>query len=85
MMMKTKEVMITISLAQLRNGAVARVVGFTGGRGFKRRLATRGIKIGAEVRIVTRQPAGPLVIEVARRKMTLGRGMARKIQVEVSL
>mgnify|MGYP006282896487 CR=1 FL=1 len=71
------------SLLELEPGMVAKVSGFRGGNGFKRRLGARGILVGKEIRMITRQPAGPVVVGIGPSTITLGRGMARKIFVEV--
>ena len=71
------------SLLDLEVGRVGRVVGLKGGHGFRRRLGTRGIQVGRTVKVVTRQPAGPLVVNCNGSQLTVGRGMARKIIVEV--
>lgn len=54
-----------------------------GGRGFIRRLGTRGIQVGKHIKLIVKQPGGPLVVESEGCQMTMGRGMARKVIVEV--
>lgn len=45
-----------------------------------------GIRNGKEIKVVSKQPfRGPLTVEVCGCQMTLGRGMARKIMVDVFL
>jgi len=52
--------------------------------GTKRNLQTLGIREGKSVEVHTRQPmGGPIIIKIDNMKLTLGRGMARKIMVEV--
>jgi len=54
------------------------------GHGSKRNLQTLGIREGKIVEVQTRQPmGGPIVIKIDNMTITLGRGMARKILVEV--
>jgi len=70
------------SVTQLRQGELATVVVLHGGCGFQRRLRSVGIKEGKTVRIVARHPfAGPLVVEVDGKQITIGRGMAQRITV----
>ncbi len=71
------------TLFELEPGVEATIVGLNGGRGFMRRLGTRGIQVGRRIRVITRQFGGPLVVEVGNFQMTMGRGMARKVIVEV--
>jgi ferrous iron transport protein A len=43
-----------------------------------------GLREGQEIKIVSRQPLhGPLTIKIKGCQVTLGRGMAKKIMVEV--
>ncbi|NIQ04800.1 MAG: ferrous iron transport protein A [Candidatus Korarchaeota archaeon] len=72
-----------IRLTHLRPGEVARVIRLEGGRGFQRHLRTRGLREGKLISLLTRQPRGPLVVKVDGIQLTLGRGMARKVVVEV--
>lgn len=74
----------SISLTQLPTNRRGRIVKLDGGHGFQRRLRVMGIREGQLVRIVSKQPfRGPLTITVGVCQMTLGRGMANKITVEV--
>lgn len=73
-----------IPLTQLREGQKARITRLEGGYGFQRNVRTRGIREGKVVEIVTRHPiGGPIVIEIDGRETAIGRGMARRIFVEV--
>jgi Fe2+ transport system protein FeoA len=56
-----------------------------GGRGVGRRLSAMGLHPGATVRLVCAQPArGPVVVEInGTTRLALGRGIARKVMVEV--
>jgi len=74
----------SISLTQLPTNKRGRIVGLNGGHGFQRRLRVMGIREGQLITIVSKQPfRGPLTIAVLGYQMTLGRGMADKITVEV--
>jgi len=74
----------SIPLTQLPINQRGKIVALDGGLGFQRRLRVMGIKEGQIVKIVSKQPfRGPLTITVFGCQMTLGRGMAEKITVEV--
>ncbi len=54
------------------------------GHGRRRDLRTMGVREGKMVEIQSKQPmGGPIVIKIDNMTITLGRGMARKILVEV--
>ncbi|KYK21460.1 hypothetical protein AYK21_04770 [Thermoplasmatales archaeon SG8-52-2] len=73
-----------IPLTQLPLNKKGKIIGIEGGQGFQRRLRVMGIKEGQIIKIVTKQPfRGPITITVFSCQMTLGRGMANKITVEV--
>jgi len=73
-----------ISLTNLPVNKKGKIISLDGGQGFQRRLRVMGIKEGQIIRIVTKQPfRGPITIAVFSCQMTLGRGMADKITVEV--
>jgi ferrous iron transport protein A len=74
-----------IPLTNLKQGQKAKIVRLEGGRGFQRNVRSRGIREGKTLEVVTRHPlGGPIVIEIDGRETALGRGMAKKIIVEVS-
>lgn len=73
-----------MSLIYLPNNKKARIISVRGGYGFQKKLRVMGIREGQMVKIVSKQPLrGPLTIEVSGSQMTMGRGMAQKILVEV--
>ncbi len=73
-----------ILLSNVPNRKRARIVNIQGGAGLVRKLQVMGIRKGQEIKVVSKQPfRGPLTIEVCGSQMTLGRGMTRKILVEV--
>ncbi len=62
----------------------ARIQSIRGGFGLQRKLRVMGIREGERIKLLSRQPLrGPLTIHVCGCQMTLGRGMARHILVEV--
>jgi ferrous iron transport protein A len=75
-----------IPVTQLPAGSSATIVALHGGSGFQRRLRSVGIREGKTLRMVASHPfAGPLVIEVDRKQITLGRGMAQRVAVVKAL
>lgn len=68
-----------MKLAQLSTGEMGRIVSIHGGRGFRQKLALKGITEGRTVRVISSR--GPITIEVDRNTVSIGRGMARKIRV----
>ncbi|MFO8109654.1 MAG: FeoA family protein [Thermoplasmata archaeon] len=67
---------------RLKVGDKGIIIGLEGGRSFQRRLRTMGIREGKTVKLITKHPiGGPLVIEIAGRSTTIGRGMAERILV----
>ncbi len=52
--------------------------------GWEKRFESMGIRKGRHIRKIASQPfGGPIVIEVKGSKMSLGRNIAAKIEVEV--
>jgi len=79
--------MITMekTLLDLEPGMRGTLTRFAGNPGFVRKLRTIGIREGKTLTVVARHPlGGPVVIEVDGREVTLGRGMARKVIVDVA-
>ena len=70
------------TLSQLKPDEKAIIIALHGGCGFQHRLRCVGLKEGKMLRVVARHHfSGPLVVEVERRHITIGRGMAQKIMV----
>jgi len=73
-----------IPLTNLTFNQKGKITKLDGGIGFQRKLRVMGIREGQIIRIVSKQPLrGPLTIAFGGSQMTLGRGMAHKIFVEV--
>lgn len=70
------------TLCDLPEGAIAIVQQLDGGREFKARVIGLGFLPGAEVRILQNYHTGPIIVTVCGGRVALGRGEARKIQVE---
>jgi len=72
-----------LTLLPIRRKAL--IVSLQGGHGFQRKLRVMGIREKQAIEVVSKQPfRGPLTIAIGSCQMTLGRGMAQKILVEVS-
>jgi Fe2+ transport system protein FeoA len=74
----------TVPLTFLQPYRQGKITMIQGGYRFKQRMRSMGICDGKVVTIKSKQPFhGPLTIEVCGTQMTIGRGMAHKIQVEI--
>ncbi len=72
------------TLRNLPLGASGKITRLTGGGRFQSKLSSLNLRVGKTVTKVTDQPfAGPVVVEVDNTQVTIGRGMAEKILVEV--
>jgi ferrous iron transport protein A len=74
-----------IPLLYSRSGEVVKVTKLAGGRNFIDKLASMGIYIGTELKIVKDGKNGPLIIAVGNTRIGLGQGMARRIFVKEEL
>lgn len=73
-----------ITLTHLEIGQKAKILRLEGGLGFQKNVRSRGIREGKILEVVTRHPfSGPIVIKIDSRETAIGRGMARRIVVEV--
>ena len=72
------------TLATMSQGEHGRIVRLDGGELFQRKLRNIGLREGKLLLLVTRQYfGGPLVVRVDGRDTSIGRGMARRIVVDV--
>lgn len=72
-----------ISLVELEENEVGKVVEILGGLGMHQKLDALGIRVGVEVKKISSVAArGPVIIEVGNTKIALGYGMARRIILE---
>jgi len=70
-------------LKNFQNGEKGKIVKLESGYTFRLKLRVMGIREGKVVKVITIQPFyGPIVVEIAGRQTTLGRGMAERILVE---
>ena len=73
-----------ISLTELEVGKKAVIKEIRGGFGLKRRLESLNMRVGKTVKKISSAPFhGPVVVEIERCKIAIGRGMANKVFVEV--
>ena len=72
-----------MTLDQLSFGQTARIVAIGGGRGLQRHLQQMGLHPG-DVVIVSSRGAfrGPLLVSFRGSQIAIGRGIARKIEIE---
>jgi ferrous iron transport protein A len=73
-----------VQLDQLPSKTNATIQRIDGGIGFIQKLQVMGIRLGQNISIASKQPfRGPITIKINGSELTLGRGMAKKILVEV--
>lgn len=74
-----------IPITSLGAGTVAQITALLGqGCSFQRKLRTMGIREGKKLKVVAVHPfAGPLVLDIDGRQITLGRSIAQRIMVRV--
>jgi len=75
------EVAQLMPLPMVSPGEVVQVADIRGGWGLTRRLANMGLLPGTNIRVISSQMPGPVVIEVKGTRLALGYGMAQKILV----
>lgn len=72
-----------IPLAMIGEGEEVRLVCVRGGRGMRKRLADLGLNVGMAVRVIRRNPEGPMILGVRESRLALGRGMTHRVMVEL--
>lgn len=72
-----------ISLESAKKGERVVIKAFTGGSASRLRLMSMGLRIGDAVEVITNVSHGQLVIAADYKRLVLGRGLARKIQVSL--
>ena len=71
-------------LMDVNNGQWVRVTDIHGGQELELKLRQLGVLPGDQARVMRHAPfGGPIMIEVNGRSIALGRGIAKKILVEV--
>lgn len=73
-----------MTLLEIENGKIYKIVGIQGGRGFRTRLRIIGLSEGDLVEKVSEGFRGPLLIKniSLNTKIAIGKGMAMKVLVE---
>jgi Fe2+ transport system protein FeoA len=71
-----------IPLNELPENASARLVDVRGGHELQHRLAEMGLTTGLTLTMRRNHHPGPLIIQVRRTRLMLGRGMAHRIFVQ---
>ncbi|MFH0966691.1 MAG: FeoA family protein [Methanobacteriota archaeon] len=72
-------------VTNLQEGVIAKIIGLEGGLGFQNQLRSMGIIEGKTISIVTLHPfRGPVVVRLEGKMITLGRGLATRIMVELA-
>jgi len=75
------EAQLLMPLAMVGPGELVTVVDVRAGRGLTRRLAEMGLLPGTQIRVVSSQMRGPLIIDLKGSRLALGRGVTQKIMV----
>ncbi|MBN1166139.1 MAG: ferrous iron transport protein A [Methanospirillaceae archaeon] len=71
-------------ITELEKGVSGKIIGLQGGCGFVNQLRSMGIREGKIISIVTIHPfRGPVVVRLDGKLITLGRGFANRIIVEL--
>ncbi len=69
-------------LSMIDSGEEVTLIDIRGGRGVRSKLYSMGLVPGVNLRILSRNGSGPLMIEVKDSRLAIGRGIAEKIIVE---
>ncbi len=69
-------------LAMAQPGEMVTVIGVRAGCSLRIRLADMGLTPGVQIRVINRQRAGPVLIDLRGSRVGLGRGAAQKILVK---
>lgn len=70
-----------VRLSEVKAGREVTVVALEGGRGLCSRLAALGVLPGSRLKVAVNL-GGPVLVEVKGSRISLGRGMARKVRVK---
>ena len=77
---KNKHIMLA-NIAGMRPGEQAELLNVDAGRSLRSRLLALGLIKGAMITVISNEGSGPLLIKVGESRLTIGRGMAERIQV----
>lgn len=73
----------TVCLADVRTGQKARFIGSSGGFNLEKRLKDMGLSNSEYMTVIKNDGSGPLILEVRGSNIVLGRGLSRKLVMEV--
>ena len=75
-----------MTLIQVKTGQTVKIKHFEGGANLEHKLRQLGLVPGDNARVLRHAPlGGPILVEVGGRSIALGRGVASRVVVEVSL
>ncbi len=80
---KEEDEKMEIFLAGMNEGDEGKISKIVSGTNFKMRLENLGVRIGKEIKVISKQPYGPITIEIDHHQIAIGRGMANKIYLEI--
>ena len=66
-------------LTRSKPNEMVKIITIEGGHGLRQKLALRGISEGCLIRVISCN--GPIIVEVDRNIVSIGRGMAGRIRV----
>lgn len=72
------------TLDALPPGRAGKVIKVEGGRGLVMRLYQMGFVPGAFVKVIVNRGVGPLIVDIMGAEIAIGRGIARRIVVELA-
>jgi len=76
---------MVVSVMELEEGITAKIIEIQGGHGMQNQLRSIGILEGKDIAVVTHHPfQGPIVVKVDQKMISLGRGLACRIMVEMT-
>ncbi len=70
-----------VDLLKMKTDETSYIIGFKGGREFSSRMASMGLAIGSEIKVLQNYGKGPIIVLSKNTRIALGRGEAQKIIV----
>ena len=71
-----------MTLTRIDPGKEVTLIDIDGGRGIRSKLYSMGLVPGINLKILSRNGSGPVMIAIKDSRLAIGRGMAEKIIVE---
>lgn len=73
-----------LSLIELKDNQIAKIIGLEGGRGAGEKLQNLGLRVGVSVKKIRGMFShGPIIVKAGQTEIALGRGLAAKVIVEI--